>query len=46
MRLNEDQLKRISEFLVEYEFVAVDGSKGKMKMKGAVRRFLLKPATS
>jgi len=46
MRLNENQFKRITEFLGEYEFIAVDNSKNKMKIKEAVRSFLLQPATS
>jgi DNA-binding IclR family transcriptional regulator len=46
MRLNENQVKRITEFLSEYEFIAVDNSKSKMRIKEAVRSFLLQPATS
>jgi hypothetical protein len=46
MGLNENQVKRITEFLSEYEFIAVDNSKSKMKIKEAVRSFLLQPATS
>jgi hypothetical protein len=46
MGLNEDQVKRITKFLSEYEFVAVDNSKNRMKIKEAVRSFLLQPVTS
>jgi DNA-binding IclR family transcriptional regulator len=46
MRLNENQVKRITEFLSEYEFITVDNSKSKIKIKEAVRSFLLQPATS
>jgi hypothetical protein len=46
MGLNEDQVKRITEFLSEYEFIAVDNSKNRMKIKEAVRSFLLQPVTS
>jgi hypothetical protein len=40
MRLSENQLKRITEFLSEYEFVAVDNSKNRIKIKESVRSFL------
>jgi hypothetical protein len=46
MRLNEDQLKQITEFLSEYDFISVDDSKERIRIKEDVRRFLLKPATS
>jgi DNA-binding IclR family transcriptional regulator len=46
MGLNEDQVKRITEFLSEYEFISVDNSKSRMRIKEAVRSFLLQPVTS
>ena len=46
MGLSANQLKRIMEFLSEYEFIAVDNSKKRMKIKEAVRSFLLQPVTS
>ena len=46
MELSANQLKRITEFLSEYEFIAVDNSKKRMKIKEAVRSFLLQQVTS
>jgi uncharacterized protein YutD len=46
MRRSENQVKRITEFLSEYDFIAVDNSKNRIKIKEAARSFLLQPATS
>jgi len=46
MGLSANQMKRITEFLSEYGFIAVDSSKKRMKIKEAVRCFLLQPVTS
>ena len=46
MRLSENQVKRITEFLSEYEFIAVDSPKKRIKIREAARSFLLQTATS
>jgi DNA-binding IclR family transcriptional regulator len=46
MKLNKDQIQQIALFLEEYEFVAVDETKNKIKIEEAVRKFLAKEATS
>lgn len=46
MRLSANQIKRITEFLCEYEFTAVDKTKSRLKLKDTVREFLSQTATS
>jgi hypothetical protein len=46
MRLSENQIKRITEFLCEYQFIEVDKTKDRLKLKDTVRSFLFQTATS
>lgn len=46
MKLNENQIRQVTDFLSEYEFVAVDNTESKLKIKDTVRRFLSQTATS
>ena len=40
MKLNKDQIQQIALFLEEYEFVAIDETKNKIRIEEAVRKFL------
>jgi hypothetical protein len=46
MKLNKDQIQQIALFLEEYEFVAIDETKNKIRIEEAVRKFLVQEATS
>jgi DNA-binding IclR family transcriptional regulator len=46
MKLNRDQIRQIALFLVEYEFVAIDETKNKIRIEEAVREFLAQKTTS
>lgn len=45
MRLSENQIKRITEFLREYQFIEVDKTKERLKLKDTVRSFLFQTVT-
>ena len=46
MKLNVNQIQQIAMFLEEYEFVAFDETKNKIRIEEAVRKFLVQSATS
>jgi DNA-binding IclR family transcriptional regulator len=46
MKLNKDQIQQIALFLEEYEFVAIDETKKKMRIEEPVRKFLAHEVTS
>lgn len=46
MGLSKKQFKPITDFFSEYDFIAVDNSKKRIKVKEDVRSFLLQSATS
>jgi predicted transcriptional regulator len=44
-KLNENQSKKITDFLSEYDFITVDDDKRKVKLKESVRKFLAPKVT-
>ena len=46
LKLNKDQVQQVAMFLEEYEFVAFDETKNKLRIEEAVRKFLAGGATS
>ena len=46
MKLNKDQIRQIALFLEEYEFVAIDETKNKIRIEEAVRKFLVQKTIS
>jgi len=45
-RMDKNQIQRITEFLKEYNFIAVDEAKKKVKLDEIVQEFLTQTATS
>jgi hypothetical protein len=46
MRLSENQMKQITKFLSEYEFITVDSTENRIKLKETARKFLSQTTTS
>jgi DNA-binding IclR family transcriptional regulator len=46
MKLNRNQVQQVASFLEKYEFVAIDRTRKKMKVKEAVKEFLAQEITS
>jgi hypothetical protein len=46
MGLSAKQFKQVTDFFSQYEFITVDNSKKRMRVKEDVRSFLLQSATS
>jgi hypothetical protein len=46
MKLTDEQIQQIAQFLDEYEFVKFDEAKNEIKIEEVVRKFLNQEATS